>query len=87
MPFLGPPGARRMKRVCFVEYYILNFQRSMESNMDKPNKDKVTLTKEEIVKKEDKDKNKISQNKQLEILNIKKGITCPLISGGVNYII
>jgi hypothetical protein len=63
----------------------------MESNIDKPTNDKiVALSKEDIMNKEDKDKSKISQNnvnKQLEILNIKKGITCPLISGGVNYII
>jgi hypothetical protein len=34
--------------------------------------------------------NEISQNvinKQLEKLNVNKGITCQLISGGVNYII
>ena len=43
--------------------------------------------KAEKAEKTEKTDKEISQNKKLEILDFKKGITCSLISGGVNYII
>jgi hypothetical protein len=63
----------------------------MEANTKTPNNDKTKVSSPIKIKIEEKDKKEISQNainKNLEALhNNVKGITCPLISGGVNYII
>jgi hypothetical protein len=63
----------------------------MEENTKIPNNDKTKVASVIKIKIEEKDKKEISQNainKNLETLNNNvKGITCPLISGGVNYII
>jgi hypothetical protein len=64
----------------------------MEANTKIPINDKTKISSIKI-KIEEKDKKEISQNainKNLEVLintNNTKGTMCPLISGGVNYII
>ena len=63
----------------------------MEGKIDEPINEIKCLTTVKGNQGNEKTKiNEISQNvinKQLEKLNVNKGITCQLISGGVNYII
>ena len=63
----------------------------MEGKIDEPVNKIKCLTEDKRNQGNEKTKiNEISQNvinKQLEKLNVNKGITCQLISGGVNYII